>query len=352
MRNHDYHRFQKFKVLAHSDKIREIVRGTMPLPVEWIIYPSNICGYHCPHCIMAEEKSLHAKTLPAETMMRIYEDAHRLGIKCVVFSGGGDPLLNPMTVPAAYELRRHGIRVGINNQGYLLKDPRAFDFIRYSVDAATQSTYKKIHKFDGWNQVIENIARHAKMRDAGEDIEMGLAFLITPWNYEETEQFCEWSQQFKPDFVHIRPAFLDSPYLDKEYPGGGKDLHDTIIPSLMETGKRMESTYPNVYFRVDKFEGYWTPKLYNKCRSTPLMAVTSGDGSFLICQDRGIQAGEEHLRFGNYNVQTFEEIWYGEDHKKAIASIDLAKCPRCVENGYNEIIQLGFIEDNMKMALL
>lgn len=295
----------------------------------------------------------HRKLLTPDAMGRIPDDAVRLGIKCVIFSGGGDPLLNKLTVPTAYALKKRGVKVGINNQGFLLDDPNAFDFVRYSVDAATKDTYTKIHRFDGWDRVNANIRRHADLRAAGEPIEMGLAFLITPYNFNETELFCQWAQRFKPDFVHIRPAFLDSPYLDKEYPGGGEALKNEIIPKLAELGKAMEAKYDNVFFRVDKFEGYWTPKLYNKCRATPLMAVTSGDGAFLVCQDRGIQGGEEYLRFGNYNLQTFEEIWYGEDHRKAIAAIDLPKCPRCVENGYNEIIQMGFVDgDHLKLNLL
>lgn len=352
MRYDGYNRFQKFKVLAHSDKIDSIVLGIIPAPVEWIIYPSNICGYRCPHCIMAEEQANHKQMLSDRAMNRIPEDAGKHDIRCVIFSGGGDPLLNKLTVPIAYKLKRRGIQVGINNQGYLLNDPKAFDFIRYSVDAATPETYKKIHRFDGWDKVVSNIQRHADMRAAGENIEMGLAFLITPSNYEETGDFCDWAQQFKPDFVHIRPAFLDSDYLNEQYPGGGEALKNDIMPRLTELGKFMESVHDNVYFRVDKFEGYWTPKLYNKCRATPLMAVTSGDGSFLVCQDRGIKGGEEYLRWGNYNEDTFSQIWWSEEHHKVLASIDLDKCPRCVENGMNEVIQFGFIEDRLKLDIL
>lgn len=347
-----YSRFQSFKVLAHSAKIEQIVSGGIPLPVEWVIYPSNVCGYQCGHCIMAREQVDHKNTLSEEAMWKIPDDAARLGIKTVIFSGGGDPLLNRWTLLAASRLKSKGIKVGINNQGYLLNNPNPFDFIRYSVDAATRETYKKIHGVDGWDRINENISRHSRLRDAGAKIEMGLAFLITPSNWQETAEFVEWAQQYKPDFIHIRPAYLDADYLDAEYPGGGKFLKDTAVPSLRELAKGLEAKYENVYFRVDKFEGYWTPKIYKKCRSTPLMAVTSGDGAFLVCQDRGIRREENYLRWGNYNTQSFEDIWFSDEHKKVIESIDLDKCPRCVEAAYNEIIEHGFVNDTMKLDLL
>jgi MoaA/NifB/PqqE/SkfB family radical SAM enzyme len=351
----DYNRFQKFKVLRHSDRIESIIGGHIPAPVEWVIYPSNICGYQCSHCIMALEQKDHRKLLSKEAMFRIANDAKTYKIKCVIFSGGGDPLLNRWTLDAAKMCKEEGIHVGINNQGYLLDDATPFDFVRYSVDAANAKTYQKIHHVpnnDGWEKVNENIKRHAHLRKQGHKIEMGLAFLITPNNFHETYEFCEWASKYHPDFIHIRPAFLDSDYLDEKYPGGGKELKDHIIPELKNVAKRIESDFPNAFFRIDKFEGYWTEKLYSKCRANSLIAVTSGDGAFLVCQDRGISSTENYLRWGDYNTQSFQQIWWSPEHKQVMEAIDLKNCPRCVENSMNEIIEHGFINDVMKMDLI
>lgn len=351
----EYNRFQKFKILKHWQKIDQIVMGGIPSPIEWVIYPSNICGYRCGHCIMAKEQVDHRQMLSKEAMEKIPVDAWTHGIKTVIFSGGGDPLLNPYTVETARKIKQSGIQVGINNQGYLLDDPTAFHFIRYSVDAASPQTYQQIHrvpKGDGWERVNANIKNHYELRKKGHSIEMGLAFLITPLNWHETAEFCEWAQQYEPDFIHIRPAYLDADYLDKEYPGGGIKLKDEVVPSLRELSKKLHDKYDNVFFKISTFEGYWTPKQYAKCRSTPLMAVTSGDGAFLICQDRGIMKQEEYLRWGDYNKQSFSDIWYSQEHKKVIDSIDLDKCPRCVENSMNEIIEHGFVKDGMKLDLI
>lgn len=351
----EYNRFNGNKIYAHADKIKQIVNGSIPSPVEWVIYPSNICGYRCGHCIMAKEQQDHREMLSKEAMMKIPTDAVNNKIPCVIFSGGGDPLLNPWTIETARKCKEMGIYVGINNQGYLLDDPTAFNFIRFSVDAASADVYQSIHnvpKKDGWERVNANIKRVHELNKQGAGIELGLAFLITPLNWHETAAFVEWAQQYEPDFIHIRPAYLDGDYLDREYPGGGVKLKDEIIPNLRELALKLSKEYDNVFFRIDKFEGYWTPKQYDKCRATPLMAVTSGDGAFLICQDRGIMKEEEYLRWGNYNTQNFENIWYGEEHKKVIESIDLKSCPRCVENKANEIIEYGFVRDDMRLNLI
>jgi MoaA/NifB/PqqE/SkfB family radical SAM enzyme len=301
---------------------------------------------------MVKEQTDHRGMLSEATMNKIPEDAWLHGIKTVIFSGGGDPLLNKHTIETSRRLKKNGIQSGINTQGYHLTDASPFDFVRFSVDAASRETYQKIHGVDGWERVNWNIRRAADLRKYGVKIELGLAFLVTPWNWQEAETFCEWSQQYEPDFVHIRPAFLAADYLKENYADGDKQLRESIIPALAKRAEEIKARYKNVYFRVEKFDGFWTPKIYSQCRANSLMAVTSGDGAFLVCQDRGIMAQEDHLRWGDYNTQTFREIWWSEDHKKVMGSIDLDKCPRCVMNGYNEIIEHCFVKDGLKMDLL
>ena len=301
-----YHRFESFKVLAHADRLAMIAEDKIPAPVTWVIYPSNACSYQCGHCIMAEEQKQYRAMLSPEAMAKVPGDAIRLGIKTVVFSGGGDPLLNPKTLETARALNAQGIPTGINNQGYFLDDPTPFSFIRFSVDAATPQTYERIHRVDGWDRVNTNISRVAKLRSNGAKIELGLAFLITPLNWEEAEDFVVWGQQYQPDFIHLRPAYLDPAYMHEDYTDGAETLQHTIIPRMAEMKERVERVWSNVFFRTDKFEGFWTPKQYSKCRANPLMAVTAADGSFLICQDRGIGGDDAALRWGNYNEQSFE----------------------------------------------
>jgi GTP 3',8-cyclase len=351
----DYNRFNKYKVLVHAEKIKNILGDNIVAPIEWVVYPSNICGYRCGHCIMALEHKDHRKMLSKEAMEKIPGDAEKYCVRTLIFSGGGDPILNPFTNKVAGEAKSLGVQVGLNTQGYLEIEHQNYNFIRYSIDAATPETYQRIHrvpKGDGWERLNENLARQYSFRDKGGKTELGMAFLITPSNYFEVREFCQWAQEYEPDFVHIRPAFLADDYLDKEYPDGDKKLRESVVPNLLELALEMEATYQNVYFRVDKFQGFWTEKLYKQCRATPLMAVTSGDGAFLICQDRGIMKEENYLRWGDYNKQSFEDIWWSQEHKDVIKRIDLDNCPRCVLNGYNEIIEHGFVKNSMKMDLL
>lgn len=330
----EINRFNPMKVLVHLNKLEDIARGNIPYPVEWIVYPSNVCNYNCGHCIMKIEKQEFPGCLPESTMEKIPDDAEKYGIKTVIFSGGGEPLNHTLTLEILSRLKEKGINTGLNTNGFYLNDATNIDHLRVSIDAASRKTYKKVHGFDGWDRVNDNL--HNLRRGK----ELGLAFLIRPDNWSQIYQFCEWTQQFNPDFVHIRPAYLGAAYLE-----GRDDEMVSIMPSLLRIKETVEKNFKNVFFRMDKFDGYWTAKKYNKCRATPLIAVLIADGSFIVCQD-------VFKRFGNYNFQKFEECWNSKEHKAAIENININKCPRCVENGYNEIIQNVVMEDGLKTCLL
>jgi len=267
-------------------------------------------------------------------MNKIVDDALRLNLESVVFSGGGEPLANKYTLLTIEKIfdSKLNTKTALNTNGYLLEDASKIDYLRVSVDAGTKKTYKNIHGVDGFERVTENIKN-------SNHNELGLAFLISNDNWFELEEFCEWAQQFNYTFLHIRPAWLDA-----EYMHGAKELKEKMH-EIEQIGDSLQKMYRDIYFKVDKFDGYWTPKLYSKCRASVLKAVINADGKFSVCQDN-------FIKFGDYNTQDFDDIWFSEDHYDAIDKIKLEECPRCVEAGYNEILENCFVEDNLRWKLV
>ncbi len=319
-----YNRFEKFKALFHSDKLDLLSKGGICTPASLVVYPSYRCNYSCNHCIMREERK-GGSMLTWPILEKLANDCRRLGIESVCVSGGGEPLTNIHTLKFLEKCKTLGIETSMNTNGQLLTDASNVDHLRISIDAGRSETYAKVHGVDAFDEVAENIKK-------SNHNELGLAFLITPYNCMEVVAFCEWAQQFDYTFLHIRPAH----YPDNRM----KD----IVESLKAT-KEAVKEYRDTYFKVDKFDGHWTPKLFDKCRSTPLIACLCADGQFSVCQDN-------FIKFGDYYTQSFEECWFGEEHYEALRKIDIHKCPRCVEVGYNEIIQQCFINDELKRGLL
>lgn len=327
-----YNRFEKYKALFYMDKLEMLAEDKICTPAQIVVYPSYICNYKCTHCIMQEERKI-GSVLSEQTLNKLVDDVIRLDIKSVIFSGGGEPLTNKFTLSTLKTLYDKGINTSLNTNGFFLpEDVSYINNLRVSIDAGTRETYADIHGIDAFDKITEKLKKIKKQ-------ELGLAFLINQYNYKEILDFCEWAQNIDYDFIHIRPAWLDADYLE-----GGDELFSKL-DMIMKIKDKVERDYKNVYFRVDKFDGYWNKKYYTSCKSTPLIAVLCADGKFAVCQDN-------FIKFGDYNNLTFEECWFSEDHQKALDSINIHKCPRCVNVGYNEIIENCIMEDSLKKFIL
>jgi len=329
-----YNRFFPFKALAYADRIRKILDGKFPPPVQWTVYPSNKCPLNCKFCIMKDEKRAHPVVMDRELVLAIPDFAHRWGVRTVHFSGGGEPLVAPGILEAMRRCNELGVKVALSTNGVFLTPEIAscVDYMRVSLNAGTDTTYRLITGTRYFFNVIKNCqvsVPHCRG-------DFGLGYVVTPDNWKDIYKFVWLAAKMGVHFVHIRPAYLKD---DAELM--------QLYPKIAEICKRAAVDFRHklsVFAIKDKFDGYWTPRTYHKCRATPLHAVTAADGSFIVCQD-------VFRRFGRLTLDGPEKVWGSEEHRRALDEIDIDKCPRCVMNKANEIIEHVFINDEARLDL-
>jgi MoaA/NifB/PqqE/SkfB family radical SAM enzyme len=290
---------------------------------------------------MREEKTHHPVSLLEKTMLKIPNDASQYHVKLVHFSGGGEPLAHPSTRMVAKELRLHGVKVALSTNGMFLKplDAELFDHIRVSVDAATSETFWRT-KHGNFKKVIDNIRELIRYRNKHQlSVDIGLGYVVTLENFDEILAFVGLGKKLDCDFIHFRPCY----YRDERKSLQLKTQFSTIAPRMEGLASKNEK--PRIFWVSYKFRGHWTPRSYRVCRATPLQAVLSASGEFIVCQD-------VFIRFGDYNKQSFEEVWFGEEHKKAMENINITTCPRCVETFHNEVIEHMFLSNECRNELI
>ena len=341
----EYDRFNSWKVLVYADRIKKILAGEFPPPVVMHIYPSNICNLGCEWCIMSEERAKHPVKLEKETFYKAIKDASENDIKLIHISGGGEPLLHPNI----YDVLKYNnslenrVKIAVSTNGTLLREDLCeyADHIRISLDAGSREIYQKVKNKDLFEKAYENIKNLVNYRNNKRiQCDIGLGFVISPENWTDVYNFCKVGSDLKIDFLHIRPAYY--PKTDPK-----NELLKALTPSVLALVEKAKKDFRDVaiFSITEKFDGYWTPRIYDKCRSTPLQAVLTATGEFVVCQD-------VFIRFGDYNKQSFWEIWNSNEHRQAIEKIDLDRCPRCVENKHNEIIQEMFIKNKARLELI
>ena len=209
------------KILSHIGEIarlKENPQSVPPITVEWHL--SNKCDHDCEFCTFKESvrHSPNAKAILPENLIEpTVEDLQEMGVKAVVYSGGGEPLLSikansVMELVAGARIRQglitNGSRIGVvENAEAILAH---CDWVRISVDAATPSVYEAIHgKSRSLSGTIENIKKLVEMRK-GNIPQIGVSFLLTMANYTDLLPAAKLFSDVGVDYFQVKPIVISA----------------------------------------------------------------------------------------------------------------------------------------------
>lgn len=356
MTDSPFHRFQSLKILRHYDKLESITQGGEPYPIEWVVYPSNICNHACVWCMFrqnGEQFGENRVTLARDLLLRFVGDAARLGGSVIQFEGGGEPLLNKHTLEALRLANSLGIKTAMSTNGRLLTPEiaQAVDYLRISLNAGTAAQHRQTnHAGEGkgdFDEIIERVrvALPHKRKDAA------LAFVIDADNYREIPAFCDLAASLGVDFVHLRPAFWFDPEEDSRV--------RSIMPDALKLCQLAQWTHRDhpltIYAITEKFDDYWKPRSWHACRAVWTGVTLRATGDFAICKDR------TDLVWGrapSYKAgATFEDCWHSDERRALVATLhdgqdgELAACPRCVWGPRNRVLD-AIERDDLRIALV
>ena len=351
--------FFPWKALLYPGKIQGILEGKFEAPVILHVYPTNECNSDCLWCIMREERARGGQ-LERDVFERLIDDANEMGVRAIHVSGGGEPLLyNHLDLLDRFKgtriLSTNGTRVGSYGAKWLWS---LFDRIRVSLDAGSPDVYFAVRREHRFEEVLRGIQElgyeKARLREAGLSDKgfvldryrktrksLGLGFVLDAENWKSIFDFCLLPERYhlNVDFLHVRPA-----YYPRSSPGD-VNTRRTLDPAFLLCEAARAATRVPIFSISEKFRGYWTDRSFEKCLATPLHAVVTATGEFIVCQD-------VFIRFGNLNQLTFPEIWGSDEHKSAIARIQVDGCPRCVMTTANEMIENVFLKDRIIPELI
>jgi radical SAM protein with 4Fe4S-binding SPASM domain len=337
--------FAPHKILQHLDRIKELLDtgDTVPITVE--VDPSNACNHHCLRCTFEDYHEHHRKQLSEAVMRQLADDFAAMGVKAVVWTGGGEPLVNKATQAVFPYFAQNGIEQGIATNGSLVT-PQCnrifadhFVYVRFSVDAASAEMHKKVHGSDDFQKVTANIAELCKLRNSsGRDkpLTVGFSFLAHPENYREIYDAAKLARELGADYFQIKPvvmhrkAQIDMSYFDA-------CLH------YIHTAKDLEIDGFRVLTLEYKFKDMMSKgfnRAYSFCWGHPFMTTVSADGYVnFCCHTRGLK----EYTFGNVNRDRFKNIWEGEERKEAIERMrhdGLTDCPpNCKYHMINQTLE-------------
>ncbi|MBU1999005.1 MAG: glycogen/starch synthase, partial [Candidatus Omnitrophica bacterium] len=398
------------KWLLHSERLDKVYRGDFygitPVTVQFI--PSLLCDYRCPTCSYGKSKEkirllksqglLEKSSLfmSLENMKKFLSSLKESGVKGVIFTGGGEPFMNPQTINGIRYAVEKGLIVGVFTNGSLLNRrligeiiDAGVNFLRISLNAGTPEIHKLFHGVNTekvFAKVLRNLELFAEaIRKKRSPLELGVGVIINPLNIDNLIEIANRVKEIDARhpgvicYISYRPTVRyvggcqDTPVtrmaleyvrqhkvLQKYYPAyynflyGGyqfpRELFDEAVRILQTDVKPLlKENSIDVWVPSARMEGIWQKqKPFNECLSCPWVSFIGPDGTVYHCVELGL---DERVAYGNLQKESFSQIWQGQQRKSVVDYINReglgSICPPvCLLYEYNIVFGL------LKQALM
>lgn len=323
--------FVQSKVLFHFDRINEVLKNKITVPITCEIdLADGFCNNKCAHCFFGtnhKKKPIYIRTQEIKNVM-IELAMH--GVRGVEFSGGGEPTTHPDVVDIIDYASKVGLDAGLITNGLLIdkifQSLKHLNFIRISLDAANEITYKKTHGVPYFNKIIENIKN---INDYMSMERVGIGFLIVPHNIDDIIEAAALTKSLGVRFIQYRPASL-------EY-----EINDELWNKAKTNVKKVIEVYADNNFQVFDAGVKWThvnkERKYGMCYTSSFVSVIKASGDIPLCI---LNRNNRDKYIGNIYDGGFFKHWGSEKHIGLIENINIQDCRKpCKHDQYNIICE-------------
>jgi radical SAM protein with 4Fe4S-binding SPASM domain len=333
--------FDPFKFFFHKDQIMELLNtGWLPSPITLDIDPTNVCNQNCIWCsfdYLHRRKDSLSQEILGKLIIDLteFKKTNGWGVGSIIFTGGGEPTLNPNLETFMRQCLNANIKCGLYTNGTHISESLAdimlntCSFVRFSLEASNQKLYDALHNpneknaFEKVTKTINYLIN--KKQQLRSDITIGISFLVHPMNYLDIVNSVKRAKDLGVDYFQVKPV------IKKAYEA--QDINKQIVNEVKNKYEEIKS-YANKNFdvivveqKLDDIVDSNYGRNYPLCLGHYFSSTITADGNVFICTEhRGI----EKYKVGNLNDQGFYDIWNSIKRRKVINCINLDECqPGC-----------------------
>lgn len=323
-------RMDSHKLIYHPETVARWLKGDNIYPIEIEISPSGACNHRCTFCAV-DYIGYKPNYLSKDIILRDVKHMSTRGLKSVICSGEGEPLLNKDLPDIVNGIKSYGVDVAMSSNGALFtKDKleeclKAFTWVRYSVASMEEKSYDAIQrgKPGDLERVKTNLAAAVEVKKKQNlTTTLGVQCLLMPENAEQLPLMAKILKEIGVDYLTIKPY---SQHLHSDH------TWNIDYNGLLELEKEVTDYATEdfaVYFRANAMKKMHHEKCYKECLGLPFMTHIDASGNVWPCI---AHIGTEQFSYGNVNENTFEEIWNGQrrrDVVEALRKLDINKVCR------------------------
>ncbi|MBA3064933.1 radical SAM protein [bacterium] len=338
--------YTKMKIFHYMEKIDSLptsVDNIMP-PLHIRIKPTNVCNHNCSYCAYRAPNLQLGKDMvlrdyiPKEKMTEIIEDIIEMGVKAVIFSGGGEPFCYPFLLETVKKLSSSSVKFAALTNGSKLEGEIAEYFARYgtwlriSVDGWDNESYSSYRgvPLGEFTRVFKNIGNFKKMK--GRCV-LGGVVIVDKKNYTHLYDLVKGLKNAGVNSVKIAPCLISNK--GKE----NNNYHKPIFKAVKELIAKAECDLQDKNFEI--FDSYHDQlntfkKDYTWCPYLQINPVIGADQNVYACHDKAYNLDNGLL--GSISKERFKNFWLS-DKSKFFRINPLKDCNHhCVVNEKNKLI--------------
>lgn len=313
-------RMDSHKLIYHPDTVARWLKGEEIYPIEVEISPSGACNHRCTFCAV-DYIGYRPNYLKKDIILRDIKQMSSKGLKSVICSGEGEPLLNKNLPDIVNGIKSFGVDVAMSTNGALFTREKledclsAFTWVRYSVASMEESSYDAIQrgKPGDLQRVKENLLAAVEVKKAqGLHTTLGVQCLLMPENAAQLPLMAKTLREIGVDYLTIKPY---SQHLHSDH------VWNIDYEEMLELEKELksyETTSFSIFFRANAMKKIHHEKCYKVCYGLPFMTHIDASGNVWPCI---AHIGTESFSYGNINENTFKEIWEGQRRKEVVEKL-------------------------------
>lgn len=320
------------KIFLFPDKFKELLNShetdktdsSYPITVELSL--TNRCNFNCVWCSDKGIRQAFGGDLDKKIIFELLEDLGKGGTRSICIEGGGEPTLYKDFKDVVLKAQECGLKVGMLTNGSIFDYEEVldlFEFVRISLDVATEEQMKNLKGFNSLEKILENLEKMCRIR---KHTAIGTSYVLSNKNVEGLEDIIIRLKKIGVDYIYIRPV-CDHPELSLEdFDANQYTKYSDEKFSVMVRGMKENSVTGNAG---------------NPCVAHSISSVVTADGNVHLCGRLNIY--KDWKPMGNLYKESFSSIWNGEERKKQTEKVHDGnfcknKCPACRLTKYNTLI--------------
>jgi MoaA/NifB/PqqE/SkfB family radical SAM enzyme len=328
-----------YKIFYHADRLNSWLADGRCAPITVSLDLTLECNHRCPTCPY-RAASCHELLTSWRNVKRVLDELASAGVRGVLFTGGGEPLVNPHARRAISYAHDLGMKVALITNGHSLNAETASvlvatcDWVRISVDAATPDLYAELHgvTVNAFDRVLANIQHLVQAKcNTQSGITVGIGMLTSCATIDQMVRFADLAETLQADYCQFRPLIAPT----QEDVLAHREQFETqlaLAREVVERGETQVIASPSKYSWV--LDG--SHALFTECFAPHFANVVGADGVMYLCP---------HLRYkSEYAIaDLLSKSWLAQRYRALdclLTNLPGSSCPAlCKHAALNSFLQ-------------